>query len=285
MPISVEYNLNNAATKYALRTKNFSRCLLKHNRLNTLHVKREVGFPVFSVIRVTNSTCKRITNQETRSSQSRTFVQLNNNLNIFNEPVGLFYFCSEARVRCAAVVFATLLLVAPVQSAKAEEDLVARCQTETCREMMTNLAARKAAADAGEPLPSAKLTKEERRAKRYRERARMEEENKEFSRQKQAFVREERAYLIKYRTMDATALRLESEGVPFEDRRVIVEKAGEDAFNEAMKEQEAYEREQVEYENKLASRRREAADRAANESAAKKLIEQEQKLCKTSICS
>lgn len=44
---------------------------------------------------------------------------------------------------------------------------------------------------------------------------------------------------------DEEALRLDAAGVPFEERRPIVEKVGEKVFREAMAEQEAFERGQV----------------------------------------
>eukprot|EP00241_Pyramimonas_parkeae_P010526 CAMPEP_0114261096 /NCGR_PEP_ID=MMETSP0058-20121206/20908_1 /TAXON_ID=36894 /ORGANISM="Pyramimonas parkeae, CCMP726" /LENGTH=248 /DNA_ID=CAMNT_0001376515 /DNA_START=56 /DNA_END=802 /DNA_ORIENTATION=- len=171
------------------------------------------------------------------------------------------------------------------QSLAEVQELAARCQTDACKEIMGQLVAKAAAREAGEPEPDFTLTREERRAKRIRERARMEEQNKEFARQKAAFAREERAYFLKYRAMDEEALRLDAAGVPFEERRPIVEKVGEKVFREAMAEQEAFERGQVEFEENLQLKRKAAAERAAAQSMEEQLKKQEDKLCKTSVCS
>lgn len=101
----------------------------------------------------------------------------------------------------------------------------------------------------------------------------------------QKFAREERAYLLKYRAQDEEALRLEAAGVPFGERRPLVEAVGDKVFREAMAEQESFEREQLDFEARLAEKRTEAANRAGADAAGRQLKKQEDKLCKTSVCS
>lgn len=50
----------------------------------------------------------------------------------------------------------------------------------------------------------------------------------------QKFAREERAYVLKYRAQDEEALRLEAEGIPFNERRPIVEAVGAKVFRYGM---------------------------------------------------
>uniref|UniRef100_A0A7S0QYF2 Uncharacterized protein n=1 Tax=Pyramimonas obovata TaxID=1411642 RepID=A0A7S0QYF2_9CHLO len=198
----------------------------------------------------------------------------------------------QAKDLFLAAAVCTSFSLSLVQPVLAEDvDPSSRCTTVACKELYERLALKKAAEEAGEPIPDFKLTKEERRQRRVVERARMEEQNREFAKQKMRFAREERAYLLKYRAMEEEAKRLEQDDslLPIEEKRALVEAAGAKAFETAMVEQRRYEREQGEFEERLAARRAEAAERQAAADAAnateRALKKQEEKFCKTQICT
>eukprot|EP00242_Pyramimonas_sp_CCMP2087_P017342 CAMPEP_0198197682 /NCGR_PEP_ID=MMETSP1445-20131203/1239_1 /TAXON_ID=36898 /ORGANISM="Pyramimonas sp., Strain CCMP2087" /LENGTH=260 /DNA_ID=CAMNT_0043867025 /DNA_START=56 /DNA_END=838 /DNA_ORIENTATION=+ len=208
-------------------------------------------------------------------------------------PQASVYLRRARDVFVAAAVCATLSSQPSLAAEKfpVDSDPGARCVTVACKELYEKVAIIKAAEAAGEPIPNFKMTREERREKRGVERQRMEEQNREFARQKSQFAREERAYLLKYRTMEEEATRLEAEEglMPREERRARVEAAGARAFDAGMAEQRQYEQDQGEYEDRLAVRRQEATAREAEKAKAtateRALKQQEDKYCKLNVCS